>query len=211
MKFRTKRCVFAFVVGVLSLVVIHLTPAISVATDLSLVGGSDIGMPTMKINGASVPGKTNPTFGGGALLDFRLNMALGLQLGALYMPRSSINTSNTPNVTTTVDTLQVPVLLRIRLLPAVSLGAGAYYAFGIGNVTTTINGNSSTQSYAKANMTTSDYGLVGSLAVNLPLSQRVAFLVDARYLYGLQNNSTTSNIKLNWADVQVLAGLMIHL
>ena len=136
-----------------------------------------------------------------------------LEIDAIYVNRKfEIATSAPTDDTISYQALQIPVLLRINLLPGglVSVGAGGYYEVGMGSISDTndTNGSVSSETYSSALIKTSDFGLLGSLRVQIPVFIRTHVLVDARYLYGLTEQSTapsTATIKNRY--VQVFAGL----
>jgi hypothetical protein len=140
-------------------------------------------------------------FGGGALLDAMFDPAVGLEFGALYITRkiettttfTALGVNASSGGTTAAHYVQIPILLRLAFSPYFSIGAGGYFAEGTGS----LSGSAK-----------SDYGLIGSVGIHLPLGGSVAFLVDGRYNLGLKNvdNSGLGETQ-KFRDVQVLAGL----
>jgi hypothetical protein len=154
--------------------------------------------------------------GGGLLFDIPLAMGVGFEFGGLYLPRKiEVNgqtlTPKADDVTSTYHEIQVPVLLKFRLLPMVHIGVGGYWATAMGSIdaedaTTSANSNSS-ETYSAAGLKSSDYGLLGSFGFSLPLGAGgTHFMVDGRYAYGLENISTGTDTVKN-RDVEVLVGL----
>lgn len=175
--------------------------------------------------------------GGGLLMRAGLEQNVALEFGVLYLPREMTSNfslsgaaSGNGAYTTQWDFnyIQVPVLIRIHLLPMVSLGVGAYYAHAIGQIketntapgggTITGSSNPNFYSYGDKSVPTDDYGLEAALGAQLPLTSSVKFYADFRYLWGLQNIALPASTALltsgglqadtnHWRDIQFLAGL----
>src|SRR6185437_5366297 len=96
--------------------------------------------------------------------------------------------------------LQVPVLLRVRLMPMFYLGVGGFGERGIG---TPSNG-----SFPKL----ADFGVEGSLGFQLPLTDATRLRLEGRYLYGLTNFDTSGDGgSIEARDVQVVVGIAFPL
>jgi hypothetical protein len=162
---------------------------------------------TLVVNGATVSGistsssaKIGP--GGGILFDSKLVPEFGFEFGALYITRKVEQTtsftfsgiSSSQSSTTTSHYLEIPLLLRIWLSPYVSIGAGGYYAKGLGSIDPSIK--------------SSDYGAVGSLGLHLPLGSSSSLLIDGRYNLGLKNvDNSGMGQTMKYRDLQIIAGL----
>ncbi len=181
---------------------------------MSIVGAGDLSTlnvsnaPTsMTVNGVSVTNvsssnKSKMGLGGGVLFDSMFSSAAGLEFGGLYITRkiettTSFTALGVNSSTTSTDNthfLQIPVLLRVYLNQALSIGAGGYIAEGLSGV--------------DSDLKKSDYGLVASLGIHVPLGSSSAFLIDGRYNYGLKNVDNSSyGMTQKYRDVQFLAGL----
>lgn len=155
-----------------------------------------------------------PALGGGLLAEFRMVPMLGLEFGALYMPRRferEIEIPVTAKITTEGKMYEFPVLLRAHLGGFLSLGVGGYYATATGHVQREVQAGASTTgsrySYAEAQQTTSDFGLATSLALHIHMAPLTYFLLDGRYTMGMKNNSTAPGGDRKYNDMQLLAGI----
>ena len=177
--------------------------------------------------GATGAGASATGFGGGALFGFGGAGPIGFELGALYLPRNGTEAGSDGNngtYTATIKStvLEIPALLRFHLGHMFSVGAGAYYALGMG--TTTMTMTDAGQSGTAAASTGSDFGLLASAAVTIPLAPTLGIVIDGRYTMGLKaanyplstlggilagGNPPTMSAK--YSDIQVLAGVKIHL
>lgn len=156
------------------------------------------GVPVSNIS-TSYSGKLG--LGGGLLFTNMLSPRMGFELGGLYITRKTdvtttytvLGLSQGSTSTTTTHYLQIPLLMRVRLTRGISVGAGGYFAEGVGSVDPSIK--------------KSDYGLVGSLGLHFPIDHSTAFLIDGRYNAGLANiDNTGSGADLKYRDFQVLVG-----
>lgn len=195
----------------LFLILLALFSSNAHALRFSLVGAGNYSEP--KVAGI----KYNPIldFGGGALLEVGLVPFVGLEFGALYLPRKYSYTTVIPidtDITVTQKMTQFPVLLRAYLGELLSIGVGGYYAKYTGNIKVDYRVGPYTSSYTSAygtqNMTTEDYGFVGSLAFYIPFTPLTRFLLDARYTVSAKDNNP-SGAELKFNDIQGLVGLQI--
>lgn len=201
--------------------------AISVATvgvtsasafELGVEGGLSIHSPGLTINsgGATTPtlgSKTNITYG-----VFAGTSALpGFQLesGLMLIPRRFTETDQTGIIADTkFNNLVVPVMVRFTLLPMISIGGGAYYAMGTGQISTTITPAGGTAGAevlsdfdSNGGIKKSGYGALASARLDLPMAPLVSLLLDARYLMDLSDRSGDSSESLKGKDLQILTGL----
>lgn len=165
-----------------------MVAATSQAAQLSLVGEANSSR--YLLNGAGARAKTG--YGAGLLMDFKGRSPISLQIGALYMKRTTLGFRGGADV---FPHIQVPALLRVWLKRWLVLGMGGYGAYGYGQGRT----------FYSRGISQMDYGLVGSLALYYRLSYNIAFLMDGRYCYGLADVSNV-NLGYNWRDTQFLAG-----
>jgi|GEM_PF-2900414 len=178
------------------------------ALDLSVVGGLGFTKPSGDISGTPIVFSSNTAFGVGGLLGFTANWLLTFETGLLYMPRKFAQPSFSD---VTLTTLQFPLILRFQFVPFFSVGVGGYFAQGIGNVSTTATGSSTSTDvdYATFNLSKSDIGLIGSAALYLPVLPTMSLLADFRYLLGLKNISLASTTTIRLREFQILFGLRL--
>jgi hypothetical protein len=123
---------------------------------------------------------TKAAFVGGLALEGTMAPGLGIELDGLYA-------TNKTNVSE-YKTIQLPVFLRFKLIPMVSLGLGGYFAYGTEEV---------------AGLKRTDAGAAGSLRLHLPLGL-ATFAVEGRYLMGLTAIAGDSKTQ----TFQALAGIL---
>ena len=156
------------------------------------------------ISNLSVTTKAKLGMGAGALMNAHFSPHLGAEVGALYVTRkfdstASFTVSGVPTSTVTTNTLhyvEIPFALRFWLSPHFSIGAGGYYASGLGS-----------RDFTNAGMKKSDYGALGSAQIRLPLGSTMGLLVDGRYEYGLANVDTSGFGNQKYRTLQVMAGV----
>lgn len=183
------------------------------AGEISFAGVGDFAIPNSgdaKLGSSSTLG-----LGGGLQWETRLYRKFTFETGLLYFQRNYTYSGDKTN-SESLDFLQLPVLIRYPLLWGLfSVGFGGYYGRYLGTVEDTSTSGSSTvvtqNSYAYEGHTTSDYGLLASLRLNIAwdddeTQSHRKFFVDARYAYGLADNSLTST-SLSYSDFQILIGL----
>jgi hypothetical protein len=107
--------------------------------------------------------------------------------------------------------IEIPLVLRFDLLPLVAVGAGGYFALGMGDATITTGALSVSSTYESLGVGKTDYGLLGTVSVALPLLPFLKVLVDVRYLYGLANMATASGSSFSMRDWQFMGGVRLAL
>lgn len=139
----------------------------------------------------------SPAFG--AFIETSMVPLIGFELGAFYVPRkykSSVSTTKT-DATVSLTQFQIPALIRLHLIPFLSFAAGGYYAHSLGDVhvegtagTTPINQD---QTYDVSNLSQNEFGILGSVRLEIPILPLFNIMFDARYLRELKNLNTAAN------------------
>jgi len=136
---------------------------------------------------------------------------IGLQTGGLWMQRTGSVTmgwmGNTVTEAFTMNSIQVPAVLRIHPTSFLAFGVGAVFNFGQGDISVTqtdpgnlAGGNKTTsESYSDFGQPTIDTAAVGNVEIDIPLGSMAHLLLRGEYQYGLTNldNSGTLNEKIN--------------
>lgn len=180
----------------------------SYALDLSIVGAGTESRPVTN-NVANGFGQ-QLGLGGGLLLDQELNNYFSLQLGGILVSRSFSNQLGGSSTIDQLQYIQVPLELKLWAARWLSLNAGAYYAFGVGNVSMTSGSNTTTTSFANYGLKSQDYGWLAGLSLSIPFSSRVTFYVEPQYVSSLDNalaSPATNASNFMFRDVQLLLGL----
>ncbi|MDR3607935.1 MAG: outer membrane beta-barrel protein [Oligoflexia bacterium] len=205
----------SFSLGVLTAIFASTsTPAFAASPALSLVGLSNWSSPS---DSPDLGGTSKAAYGGGAYLDLPLVRRVSLQIGALYVPHKTDFVSASQTVT--ANSVQVPALLNFHFNRFLTFGFGGYYARYIGQFreTNDSTGIQSNSNYSDVGLMDSDYGVVGSVAMHVPVAHTVDFTVDGRYNYGLKNLVSDPSLtpgglsSEKTRDIQVLAGFTFHI
>lgn len=184
-------------------------PLPALAARIALVGGVNISEPTE-------PGMSHQAangWGGGVLMEFRFVPLLGMEFGALHLPRKHSFSTASPRSTTVTraaKTYEFPLLLRLHMSRSFSFGIGGYYSTATGQISEETVSDSGasyrTLTYAEAKQSRADFGLASSLCLYFWVGPLLHWVVDARYTMGLKNNHTDGGSK-RFNDVQLLTGL----
>ena len=185
------------------------------ALEVGVLGGLNFwGYGFAPPTGATLTGKTSGQLGLGAFVKTGLNPILDLELDLIYMKKKNTITiaAGTASQTNVFETASymIPVMVRTSFIPGgfVNVGAGAYYEIGTSNGVT-FDGASGT--YSDAGVKHHDLGLIGSIQLRMPILPLVHFLVDGRYLFGLneQNNDVSSSGSFKNRSYQAFAGISV--
>ena len=178
------------------------------ALSVSALGGLGWTNPSI-----STPGVTNVSSklgaGYGGAIEIGLVPFFSLEADVLDMKRKfQFDTAAVAGIGESANYLQIPVMLRFSPLSLVSVGGGFYYANGLGNVSTSVGGVAGAdQTFAQAGLKNSDFGMVLSGRLRLPIMPLVGIIVDARYLLGLTNVATDPTATIKYRDIQTLFGI----
>lgn len=152
----------------------------------------------------------NNGLGLGLSLNATLTPALALEVGANYLQRKYKRNLLTFNREFSEEAFQIPVLMRGYFLGIFSVGLGGYYNYYQGNVKYDVVSNGVASASVSNSRTgyrsTSDYGAMAALGVDIPLSPISGLMVDTRYLFGLHNNAINGSA-LKFDEWQLLVGL----
>jgi hypothetical protein len=150
----------------------------------------------------------------GAYVKSGLNPLFDLELDLIYMKKRTVETfggtaSSLGVATVETSSYLIPVLARTSFVPGglFNVGAGAYYEIGTNRG---VIKNGTYQSYESALMKHSDLGLIGSVQAQIPILPLVRGILDARYLFGLTQQSTdTSVMSFKNRSFQAFLGLSV--
>ena len=142
-----------------------------------------------------------PSIGGGVLLEASVVKKLKVEFGALYMVRGF--KQSTPDQTVSFGSIQLPLSLKVYVLPAVALGIGAFFSYGLAAVS--VGGGSA--SFDQAGYSIRDIGATASASLRFSLARPVGVILMVRGLYGGSNFSETPGLKINLFDLQGLVGI----
>lgn len=188
----------------------------SAAIDLNLLGVLNFISPNY--SDTSIPQADSS---GGTSLGFGVMGGIDLlpgfrtELGLIYLPQEFTATRSGTNTETKVKYLQIPLIARFTGLPFFNVGAGGHFSLAVGDaeVKTTTGGVSTAQFLGRdqANISSTDWGLIASLQTKSFNLATVHLLGEIRYVLGLHDINTSSNVDVKFNDFQILAGVGINI
>jgi hypothetical protein len=151
-------------------------------------------------------------WGGGLLFDAPLGHAVSFGIGALYIQRKFQIGTGSVRLERKIPTVFVPAEVKLWFGNVLSIGAGAFGAVKVGDVTdTVVVGGGTLDSTSSADHETIEYGLTASANLLFPVAERTGLLVGARYLRGLKNGSKSVAYDEKIDDIALQAGLSFSL
>jgi hypothetical protein len=210
---------FQKVLVVGGLVSLSLASGAHAGSRVSLVGVGNFSMPTATGLNAAITGLTGKTgYGAGALIECPVSSNVGVEIGAEYYQQKFSFSNSGSGFTDSFNTLEVPVSLNVHLNRAFYLSLGGYVSSVLGNVTSTPDtGAASEGGISSLFQRPINFGALGGLGINLPLSGSVSFRAEGRYQLALSNAWDAATIAANssaswkYSGVQALAGLTFNL
>jgi hypothetical protein len=169
------------------------------AIALTLLGGYALPGATFIPAAGGAPAPFGLTFA--ALVDFQLIPSIHLETGGVYGPRGFTQSG----VVTTFTTVQIPLVVRLYVVPSISFGLGGYFSHGIGTYTV----GTLPVAYGFTTYGADDSGAIVSASLKVKLISIFGLVVDARYLYGLQNVNKSPGQSTVLGDFQFFGGLRI--
>lgn len=182
-----------------------------------------IGAPGLQINGfygvnnskreeepqqVSLKSKFGTTYGG--TIEFGMAPMISLETGVFFHQAKNDVTYLGIGWTAEQDTMEVPLMFRLHLLPIVDFGIGGFWERG--DDQTTIS--ASTNPAAVANGTTVGnkfvtYGPKVGVRARIPLLPTLGFLVDASYRMGLRDADADPAVSVKHKAYALLGGLSL--
>lgn len=137
---------------------------------------------------ATVQSTGNLNFGGGSEVDLMFGSMFGVSVGGHFMQRTLRTTG-----TMTHQQISIPAQLKLYLGRFFEVGVGGYYALGLNTI---------------AGFDSNDYGLVGGVGFNIPVTPSFSIKLASRYNYALVDISTAGGTNtVNPNNIQVFAGV----
>ena len=157
----------------------------------------------------------SPAFGGGLGAIFGLSKNFSFEIDVMYVNKNFLVrgqdvTENSVNA----RYIEVPLIIKANLSRFFSLGGGVYLGRGLGPVKITYTGGEViSYSYADASLSANEFGVLGAGTIRIPLSKRIQFFTEARYLRGFKNIalSVPLDTEVHYTDIRVLLGITIGL
>ena len=183
---------------------------------LTVVGTSNLAsLIDTSANASSFSNSSAFGFGFGGEIEARFGSSFGIE-GGLFLQSKNIYLTQLSSDSTSLVSypyIVTPLQVRFWINNLIGIGLGGYSALGLGNIVNSAGGVSVTSTYSGSNTKSYDYGLVGSVAVNLVLNPWVAATGEIRYLFGLCdiNSPPSSSGATHWRDLQAFVGFRFNL
>jgi hypothetical protein len=172
---------FFFSIGLIHLLLLSIAPEKARAADFNAFAGAAIGR-----NSFSQSGPTS-ALGWGSQVTVGLGDLLGAELGVIYQGEASIYGTAGSGSSLTQNFLDVPLMLRVSLIPHLSFMGGAYYGWGVGpNRYYATDGSITSGSGSNKH----DYGQIFGASLQLPFQKHMKLRLESTYLHGNANIST---------------------
>ncbi len=183
----------------------------SAMVNFGIKGGVGASFDRVEGMGGGYAGKMGLGYAGGASVGFGLG-PVGLLVDALYLANETkFGVDDDNYISMKTKSLHIPVQVSFSLMPMLSITGGMYYNMALGQIAqTTVTAGSESNSdldYEDADAKKSSYGIVGGLAMGLPLGVTKLSL-ELRATYGLSNLSETSGVTIKNFGAMFLAGVV---
>lgn len=175
---------FHFSIGLIYFLLLSTAPVKARAADFNAFAGAAVGQ-----NHFSQSGPTS-ALGWGTQVTVGLGRTLGAELGVIYLGEAS--TYGTPSSggtgnSLTQNFLDVPLMLRLTLIPNLSFMGGAYYGWGVGpNRYYATDGSITSGTGSNKH----DYGQIFGASLQLPFQKHMKLRLESTYQHGNANIST---------------------
>lgn len=162
--------------------------------------------------GATFSANQSMSYGLGAGVELPMGSMLGIVTGLDYVQRRFEIGYDAARVERIVPTVFVPLMLRGWLSNSFYLQGGVYASKGIGHVKDTFQvGSSSIFNFDSSSRRAVDYGAVAGLGANIAFYEKTGIYVQAQYLYGLSDSSSSSLYSEKVRDFLISTGVRIEI
>jgi len=147
------------------------------------------------------------TYGGGLVVGQPLSKgSLLLETGLLYSVRK---VGFGVDLTQEFQALNLPFMLKIKIIPMLSFGLGAYLSHGFGKVATSSNKAEKKLGFEGSGIEPLDYGLQLALGTNLTLTSSISLFGDLRFSYGINDIITSTTAEGYQRALVLMVGLRV--
>lgn len=155
--------------------------------------------------------ESQQAFGFGGSLEVDVAPFFGLEVDAIYMPRKWKQNSSAGNYELMYSNMVIPVLLRFNGLPFISVGAGAYYSFAMGDLEAKQGTTITTSNLSSNGIKKTGFGLIGAVGVMFDVAPMVGLGVDLRYLASISDAASNSGFDASYKEVHLLLAAQFHI
>ncbi len=191
------------------------------ATSISLVGNTLYSQPVSAASSTtSYTGKFN--FGGGLIVSQKLISIFGVELGGLFLQRSTrvlVTDTRGPIIFSVEGILKqyyflFPALAQVYVLPNLALGFGGFATKSVGRMKTenfkgTVGTTPVTVTPSTTQAQSTELGLLGGIQATFPIKPKISAHFELWYLRALSRAFTHGNARNR--DIQTLVGLSYQL
>lgn len=195
---------------ILSILLMSLLSAPAQAFDLSVLGGLNFYNPSetgaIAIDTSSKAGLTY-----GAYLGWMNTPGTTLEIGLLKVKRKYGFKSGTTDLSSSGSAIEIPLMLRLTMIPMLSFGGGVYYAHV--SQTETIDGRilgvAVNTKRENSDFRQDDFGLRLSARFEMPLAPLVKLLLEGNYVHGLRDLTVSNTTERKNRELQLLTGVQL--
>jgi hypothetical protein len=178
------------------------------ALEVGVLGGLDMMSVSLSPASTNFTTSSNNGFTIGAFASTGIMPMFDLELQILYATEGYGFTQGTATGSSTFHGLEYPLFLDFHAVPdLLTIGVGPYYTLLLGSVTNSTSAGSATQTFAQANLNSSDFGLAGKVTLAYPVVPGIHVSATAEYLLGLTNLTTNVGTTANTRQLLLLAGV----
>ena len=178
-------------------------------------GGVNVAAFSIKEQGATIPQSSINGFTLGAVLEIGITDNIFIQPEAIFLQKGSELNTSIAEIKTNVNYLDIPILLKIKLLNTdllnVNLLGGPSFGLALNGETTTAGGQTVDLSFGGDNgLKRLDLGIHagGGIGVNLG---SIGVFGDVRYLFGVSNISEDANREIKNKGLNLSVGLIFKI
>ena len=201
--------------SILAIVLLLLTVPIYAQISFGLKGGVNVAEFSITDQGATIPQSSVNGFTLGAVLEVGITDNIFIQPEAIFLQKGSeLNTSIT-ELKTSVNYLDIPVLLKLKLINTdllnINLLGGPSFGLALNGEETTAGGQTVDINFGGENgLKRFDLGINAGGGVGINLGS-IGVFGDVRYLFGVSNISEDSNREIKNKGLNLSVGLMFKI
>jgi hypothetical protein len=173
--------------------------------ELKFVGLYDLSMPKFETASTQSLYTNRGDFGGGLLFEIPFGKVVGFEFGGMYQAYGDKIASL--NYVEYWRYIHIPAVFKFHLGSVVSFGLGGFYNVSVGKAKQDLGGT-----VTQVDLSTqqkSDYGAIGTLGFDFKLSNKLSFIAEGRFVYGMKDLSTSST-KDTFMHIQGIGGFGWH-
>lgn len=144
--------------------------------------------------------------GAAVLVESNVNDVFGVETGVMYVRRQYVANVAGAKVVSEVDRLHIPITARIWATDFLSLAAGPYVAFSVGDVDNRVIVGDTNLNYETSADDDTEFGLDLAATFNIAIDDKSGLFIEGRYSQPLEEESEE-----DYDKVTALAGFKIDM